>query len=462
MTPTIDAALTAAPDSFVRTDLVKLPGGEWFTGAGFGLFVHWDHASQQGIEISWPLVGRSIIPGSDRVEDTVTVEQYQSTAATFDPVEWDAVALARLAKQAGARYVVFTARHHAGYSMFHTAHSDFGIQHSPFGRDITREFVEAIRAEGIRVGIYYSLPDWNHPDYPAFTMSDRPYPLEHWPAAADPANAGTPVADDRHRRPTPEQWARYQDYLRGQLTELLTGYGTIDLLWFDGEWERSEAEWDSAGLRALIKSLQPDVVINDRLLGQGDYKTPEQGFPVTAPDGPWELCLTIGQMWAWRPGDTKSKSTVSLLTTLIEVASRGGNLLLNIGPKGDGSLNGSQVTTLEEIGAWMDAHAESVVGVAPTSGVDFYGPSTARQGRLYLHLVMRPIEQVIVRGIPVERVRSVRLLATGEELPFELNVEVHEQAEQTGEALGELHIPAPAASGALIDVIAIDFEPLAG
>ncbi|MEY9852721.1 alpha-L-fucosidase [Leifsonia sp. EB41] len=457
MTPT----LTAAPDSFVRTDLVKLPGGEWFTGAGFGLFVHWDHASQQGIEISWPLVGRSIIPGSDRVEDTVTVEQYQSTAATFDPVEWDAVALARLAKQAGARYVVFTARHHAGYSMFHTAHSDFGIQHSPFGRDITREFVEAIRAEGIRVGIYYSLPDWNHPDYPAFTMDDRPYPLEHWPAAADPANAGTPVADDRHRRPTPEQWARYQDYLRGQLTELLTGYGTIDLLWFDGEWERSEEEWDSAGLRALIKSLQPDVVINDRLLGQGDYKTPEQGFPVTAPDGPWELCLTIGQMWAWRPGDTKSKSTVSLLTTLIEVASRGGNLLLNIGPKGDGSLNGSQVTTLEEIGAWMDAHSESVVGAAPTSGVDFYGPSTARQGRLYLHLVMRPIEQVIVRGIPVERVRSVRLLATGEELPFERNVEVHEQAEQSGEALGELHIPAPTASGAAIDVIAIDFEPLA-
>ena len=455
MTPT----LTTVPESFARTDLVRLPGGEWFTGAGFGLFVHWDHASQQGIEISWPLVGRSIIPGSDGVEDTVTVEQYQSTAATFDPVEWDAVALAALAKRAGARYVVFTARHHAGYSMFHTAHSDFGIQNSPFGRDITREFVEAIRAEGIRVGIYYSLPDWNHPDYPAFEMSDRPYPLEHWPAAGDPANAGTPVADDRHRRPTPEQWERYQEYLRGQLTELLTGYGPIDLLWFDGEWERSEDEWDSAGLRALIKSLQPDVVINDRLLGQGDYKTPEQGFPVTAPEGPWELCLTIGQMWAWRPGDTKSKSTVSLLTTLIEVAARGGNLLLNIGPKGDGSLNESQVRTLEEIGAWMDAHAESVVGVSPTTGVDYYGPSTAREGTLYLHLVMRPIEQVVVRGIPVGRVRAVRLLATGDELPFEVNVEVHEQAEQGGEELGELRIPAPAASGAAVDVIAIDFEP---
>lgn len=450
-------AVAATPDSFVRPTDFTLPGGEWFIGAGLGLFVHWDHASQQGIEISWPLVGRSIIPGSDGVEDAVTVEQYQSSAATFDPVEWDAAALARLAKRAGARYVVFTARHHAGYSMFHTAESDFGIEHSPFGRDVTREFVEGIRAEGIRVGIYYSLPDWNHPDYPAFTMADRPYAEEHWPGAGDPDNAGLPIAEDTHRRSTPEQWARYQRYLRGQLTELLTNYGTIDLLWFDGEWERNEDEWDSAGLRALIKSLQPDVVINDRLLGQGDYKTPEQGFPVVAPDGPWELCLTIGQMWAWRPGDTQSKSTTSLITTLIEVASRGGNLLLNIGPKGDGSLNASQVRTLEEIGAWMDVHAESVVGVSPTTGVDFYGPSTARPGTLYLHLVMRPIEQVVVRGIPVGRVSGVRLLATAESLPYDVNLEVHEQPAAGHDPLGELRIPAPAASGAPIDVIAIDF-----
>jgi alpha-L-fucosidase len=453
----VTTALATTPASFVRPTDFTLPGGEWFIGAGFGLFVHWDHASQQGIEISWPLVGRSIIPGSDGVEDFVTVEGYQSSAPTFDPVEWDAVALARLAKRAGARYVVFTARHHAGYAMFHTAASDFGIEHSPFGRDITREFVEAIRAEGIRVGIYYSLSDWNHPDYPAMTMDDRPYAEEHWPGAGDPANAGLPIAADKHRRSTPEQWARYREYLRAQLTEILTGYGTIDLLWFDGEWERAEEEWGSADLRALIKSLQPDVVINDRLLGQGDYTTPEQGFPVTAPSGPWELCLTIGQMWAWRPGDTKSKSTTSLVTTLIEVASRGGNLLLNIGPKGDGSLNESQVRTLEEIGEWMDVHAESVVGVSPTTGVDFYGPSTARPGVLYLHLVMRPIEEVVVRGIPVGRVTGVRLLATGEQSPYEVNLEVHEQPAPGVDPLGELRIPAPAASGAPVDVIAIDF-----
>jgi alpha-L-fucosidase len=450
--------LTKATSSFIRPTDFELPGGEWFVGAGFGLFVHWDHASQQGIEISWPLVGRSILPGVDAAEDPVTVEQYHSSAPSFNPTSWDAVALAKLAKRAGAQYVVFTARHHAGYSMFHSQHSDFGVEHGPFGRDITREFIDAIRAEGIRVGLYYSLPDWHHPDYPAFEQADLPYPLEHWPAAGLPENEGKPIRDDRHRRPSPDQWGRFQDYLRGQLTELLSNYGTIDLLWFDGEWERNEEEWDSAGLRELIKSLQADVVINERLLGHGDYKTPEQAFPIEAPDGPWELCLTIGQNWAWRPDDTKNKSARSLVTTLIEVASRGGNLLLNIGPKGDGSLNDDQVKRLERIGEWMDRHADSVIGVSPTTGVDFYGPTTAREGTLYLHLVSTPVEEIIVRGLPVRRISGIRLLATGESLDYEVSFEVHEQVSKDEEPSGEIRITAPAASGTLVDVVAIDFD----
>lgn len=449
--------MALVPDSFVRPVPFSLPGGEWFVGAGFGLFVHWDHASQQGIEISWPLVGRSIIPGVDVVEDAVTVAEYHASAATFDPTRWDAVALARLARDGGARYVVFTARHHGGYSMFHSDYTDFGVQHGPFGRDITREFVEAIRAEGIKVGIYFSLPDWHHPDYPAFRDEDRPYPEEHWPAAGLEENIGLPVREDRHRRASAEQWARYQTYLRGQLTEILTNYGTIDLLWFDGEWERNEQEWDTAGLRALIKGLQPDVVINERLLGQGDYKTPEQAFPLHAPDGPWELCLTIGDMWAWRPADTNNKSVRTLLATLIEVVSRGGNLLLNIGPRGDGSLNPVQVERLEGIGEWMRQHRESVIDVSPTTGVDFHGPTTARPGTLYLHLVSLPVEEVVVRGLPVRRVSRVRLLATGESLDYTVGFEVHELASRDAEPAGELRIAAPTPSGASIDVIAIDF-----
>jgi alpha-L-fucosidase len=214
----------------------------WFKHAGLGLFVHWDHASQQGLELSWPLVGRWQWPGYDAIDmetDDVTPSQYYSSAATFDPVKWDAAGLARRARDLGAKYVVFTTKHAAGYSMFHTKHSDFSIEHSPFRRDVTRELVDAVRAEGLRVGIYYSLPDWHHPDYPAFTEADRPY------------------RRDGLRRSTPEQWGRYLRYVHDQLTELLTQYGQVDLLWFDGDWERTTQEWHADQIRLLAKSLQP-------------------------------------------------------------------------------------------------------------------------------------------------------------------------------------------------------------
>ena len=165
--------------------------GEWFEGAGLGLFVHWDHASQQGIEISWPLVGKSILPGSPQVEDEVSIAQYQASAATFDPVRWDPAGLARLARASGARYVVLTARHHAGFSMFHSKFSTFSIEHSPYHGDIVREFVEAVRAEGLRVGLYYSLSDWNHPDYPRFEETDKPYPRGAYRRASATAGHGT-------------------------------------------------------------------------------------------------------------------------------------------------------------------------------------------------------------------------------------------------------------------------------
>jgi alpha-L-fucosidase len=430
-------------DAEARHDMEgRMTQSTWFERAGLGLFVHWDHASQQGIEISWPLVGRSIIPGRDDVEDEVSVEQYHSTAATFDPGLWDAPGLARLARAAGARYVVFTARHHAGYSMFHTRHSDFSVEHSPYGADITQEFVEAVRAEGLRVGIYYSLPDWHHPDYPAFRAEDLPY------------------ASERYPRPGPEQWARYIDYVKGQLTELLTNYGKIDLLWFDGEWERTEEEWHAAELRSLIRSLQPDVVVNDRLPGQGDYETPEQGMPVRSPAGPWELCLTMSENWAWRPSDTDYKSARRLAEYLAEVTSLGGNLLLNVGPKGDGSLPAIEVARLKEIGAWLAAHGESVIGVEPGSpSIQFYGPVTQRGDTVYLHLVMRPAGQMTVRGLPVGRIRDVRLLGTEQSLPHQINVEVHHQDQPGVEPLGELIIHVPEPTSALLDVIAIDFKP---
>ena len=400
------------------------------------MFVHWDHASQQGLELSWPLVGSHVQFG----EDIPSVAAYHASAATFDPQQWDAKDLAALAKQAGATYVVFTAKHHSGYAMFHTKHSDHSIEHSPFGRDVLREYTDAVRAEGLKVGVYFSLCDWGHADYPAFTDAMLPYQHRDYP------------------RPPAEQWARYLDFLKAQLREVLTEYGQIDLLWFDGEWERTAAEWDAAGLREFITSLQPDVVINDRLPEHGDYATPEQGFPSAPIDGPWELCLTMGDQWGYSPLDHHDKSPTSLVITLIEAAAHGGNLLLNLGPKPDGTLKDVHRATFEAIGDWLAVHGESIQGASPTQGVSFFGPTTATDQAIYLHLAMRPIEQVVARGIPIDRIDAVTLLATGEELSHRASVDVHGDPGEGVERTGTVTIEAPQASGALVDVIKISLS----
>lgn len=411
----------------------------WFAGAGLGLFVHWDHASQQGLEISWPLVGGNFALPQGQ---SVTVEQYHSSAATFDPIAWDAAALARVARDAGATYAVLTAKHHSGYAMFHTKLSEFSVEHSPFGRDIVGEFVDAVRAEGLRVGLYFSLPDWSAPDYPAFTEADKPYRFGYSPAA-----------------PGPERWERYLEYLFGQITELLTRYGRIDVLWFDGGWERAAAQWRGRELIDLIRSLQPDILVNDRLPGFGDYETPEQFVPARPLGRPWETCMTMNESWGYNPSDTHYKSARQLIHSLCEVAGRGGNLLLNVSPRGDGSLPPEQVERLQVVGKWMRDHSESVT--ATTAGLEpwqFYGPSTRRGDRIYLHLIMRPYDSVTVRGVPIRRVQSVRALATGTELRRSTRTGIIDTL--TEDPLGELTIEVPAE---LVDanatVLAVDFSP---
>jgi alpha-L-fucosidase len=372
----------------------------WFDEARFGMFVHWDHASQQGLELSWPLVGGVFaLP----LCQSVSVEQYHSSAATFDPRGWDPRRLARLARETGMGYVVLTAKHHSGYALWHTRESDFSIEHSPYGSDIVAGFVEAVRDEGLRVGLYFSLSDWHHPDYPPFRESDKPYVV----GASPPA-------------PSPEQWERYLVSMTAQITELLTNYGQIDLLWFDGGWERSD--WQATRVEETIRRLQPSILLNDRLPGVGDVATPEQFVPDAAPDGRWETCLTMNHSWGWNPEDTDYKSARSLVHTLCEVAGRGGNLLLNVSPQGDGTLPRQQIERLEALGRWMAANGDSIRGTA--SGLEphqFYGPSTTGAGVLYLHLLLRPYDSVDVRSVPVRRIRSVRELATGRALSFRVH-----------------------------------------
>lgn len=410
----------------------------WFDEARLGMFVHWDHASQRGWEVSWPLVGGVFsLPYCQKVG----VDEYHALAATFHPDAWDPVAIARRAKAAGMRYAVVTTRHHSGFSMFDTKLSDHNVMNTPCGRDLVRESVDAFRAEGLRIGLYYSLSDWHHVDYPAFREEFKPYILGKSPPL-----------------PTDEQADRFRAYLMGQLDELMTGYGPIDVMWFDGAWERPAQWWRPAAIAALLRTRQPGILINNRLPDNGDFDTPEQFIPATPPSTRWESCLTMNESWGWNPDDTHYKSPRAIVHALCETSGRGGNLLLNVSPRGDGSLPPEHEVRLDALGEWLQSHGEAIygteVGLEPWQ---FYGPSTRRGNRIFVFLLMRPYETVTVRGLPIRRISSVMLLGSSTPLAFEKRTGVMAQLEQDPE--GEITINVPEH---LLDeyasVIAIDID----
>jgi alpha-L-fucosidase len=412
----------------------------WFEHAGFGLFVHWDHASQQGLEVSWPLAGGVFaLPKAG----CVPVAQYHASAATFDPVDFDAVSLARLARRAGMTYAILTARHHAGYALWPTELSDYSVATSPCRRDLVAEFVDAMRAEGLRVGLYLSLSDWHHPDYPPFTDADQPYQFGVTPPL-----------------PAPDRWERYLEYLFGQVRELLTGYGPIDVLWFDGAWERPADWWRPQELKEMIRTLQPEILVNDRLPGEGDFTTPEQFVPPQPLSGRWETCLTMNDSWGYVPADTDYKSARQLIHTLCETVGKGGSLLLNVSPTGTGALPPEQTERMEVIAAWMAGHRDSVVGVdAGLEPWQFYGPSTRDGDRVYLHLLWRPYDRVTVRGVPVKRVRGVTALGSARELRFQTRTGIIERLLDDPDGELTIEVPADVVDGEAT-VLTVDFDPV--
>jgi alpha-L-fucosidase len=408
----------------------------WFDRARFGMFVHWGHVSQRGWELSWPLVGGlKVFPACQ----DVPAATYHESAATFCPKAHSPRQWLDAARAAGMRYAVLTTKHHDGFALFPTRTGDFSIAATPYGGDLVGEFVDATRAAGLRVGFYFSLSDWHHPDYPPFTDADRPYRMGMAP------------------RPTPEQWQRFRAVLFAQMRELLTNYGQIDLLWFDGGWERTADEWRTAELLELIKSLQPDVLVNDRLPGFGDFDTPEQFIPPQPPPRAWETCLTMNDSWGYNPSDPHYKSARELVHTLCEVAGRGGNLLLNVSPMGDGQLPEPQRERLAAIAGWMDGYGASIHDTSP--GLEpwqFYGPSTRAGEHIYLHLLQRPYDTITVRGLPIRHVRSVRELRSGAALEYRTRCSVADQL-FNDDPNGELIISVPEA---LLDPLAtvVDVE----
>lgn len=413
----------------------------WFESARFGLFVHWGPWARAGWEASWPLVGGVVtLP----LCQDISAADYHANAATWvpdmsAPERWVAAAAA-----AGMTYAVMTARHHDGYAMWPSRFGGHGVRQTAPGVDIVRAFADACRRHGLKIGLYYSLPDWHHPSYPPFTDADRPYRFGAYPAA------------------TAEQWDDYGSYLRGQIRELMTDYGTIDIIWFDGAWEHTPEQWDVAGLEKLIRSLQQDILINDRLPGHGDFATPEQFVPPDPPSEPWETCLTMNMSWGFNASDTRYKSSAVLVHTLCEVAGRGGNLLLNVGPMGDGALPEDQISRLADMGRWVGLHGEAIFRTGP--GLlpwQFHGPTTKRGNHLYCHLLMHPVAPVSVRGVRVRHLKQVTALGSRKALDFETRIPVLDElmgVDGAGEVL--IDVP-PEARDPVATVLKLEFDEAA-
>lgn len=383
---------------------------QWFQEARFGMFLHWGLYAIPG-RGEWYMSGARM-PAEE-------YERYmrEFTAKAYDPRDW-----ARRAKQAGMRYVVLTAKHHDGFCLFDSKLTDYKSTNAPCGRDLVREFVNAVRAEGLRVGLYYSLIDWHHPDFPKY--NDPNHPMRQ-----NPAYQNEQIDFDR-----------YLAYMHGQVEELVTNYGKIDILWFDFAYGdlRGEA-WKATELMKMVRSHQPDVVVDNRLEASGegfgslvtenpayysgDFVSPEQLLP---PEGirnvrgervPWELCTTMNNNWGYVPYDTNYKPASMLIRKLVECVSKGGNMILNVGPDATGRFPAQSCRLLDEIGAWMARNSESIYGCGSAElPKPDWGWYTRGVGKLYAHVLEAPLGPLPLTGLVPERIGAVRRLADGGEV----------------------------------------------
>ena len=353
-----------------------------------------------------------------RSVEELTVEEYQRYFETFNPEPGWAVEWARLARQAGARYAVLTTKHHDGFCLFDSGLTDYKATNTPARRDLVREWVDAIRAEGLKVGLYYSLVDWHHPDCPA--AGDRQHPLRH--------KASSPARDAKC------DWSRYVSYLHGQVEELCSNYGRIDSLVFDySYWDYAGEKWGATELLRKIRSLQPHCLINDRLGNEprkriprpsfaGDYDQTEQNIPregLRDDAGlpmPWEGWFTLTNSWCFSATDRNWKSPAAIIRALVNCVSKDGNLLLNVSPDARGRVPAEAQQMLAEIGRWLSLNGESIYGAGPSDlPKPEWGRFTQNGGALYAHIFEQVIGNITLEGLR-GRVKSGRLLASNSDV----------------------------------------------
>jgi alpha-L-fucosidase len=373
---------------------------------------------------------------------SLTVGGYDALTAGWAPPPGAPAEWAELAASCGVDYAVLTTKHHDGFTLFPSDFSEHGIHMSAPGRDLVDEFVTAMRMAGIRVGLYFSLPDWHHRCYPAFTDEMRPYPALGYP------------------RPAPEEWERFLADQRGQIGELLTRYGTIDLLWFDGGWERTAEEWRSDELKAFIFERQPRIVTNDRCPGLSGYSSMlyEGVVPFDGGSEPWEACVPLDDSWGPLDHDSGRKSTREVVGLLADAAAGGGRLLLNLAPLGGGSLMDWQRERLEGLARWLARNGEAISGTRP-AGLrpgQFYGPVTRSGNRYFLICPMRPEGLTVLRAVRGRRVTGARLLGAGTPVEFSLRISAFERMISADPLCDVLFHVGGAASADLVTVIELE------
>jgi alpha-L-fucosidase len=347
---------------------------QWWHEARFGMFIHFGLYSVLGRH-EWAME-----------QEGIPVAEYQQLAKQFNPQPHAARAWAKLAKTAGMKYMVMTTKHHEGFCLFDPKLTNYCAPKQAAGRDLVAEYVEAARSEGMHFGFYYSLMDWHHPDG-ARCKTDEPA-----------------------RR-------RFVDYIHGQVRELCTNYGKVDILWYDVSWPLSPEEWESVEMNRMVRSLQPDILINNRSGIPEDFQTPEQR--IQSYDVPWEACMTMNDSWGFQRADDNWKSPKTIVRNLVTCTRDQGNYLLNIGPKPDGSVPEPSIEILTAVGRWMDTH-NALIHRADRCQVkrSEFALFTRQGNTLFIHAYFWPGETLAVGGLQ-QKVLSAKLYPTGEPVRVE-------------------------------------------
>lgn len=382
----------------------------WWQGARFGMFIHW------GL-YSIPASGEWVMS-----EKEMTVEEYHKYFELFNPVDYDPKKWVRTAKGAGMKYIVLTAKHHDGFCLFDTAYTEYKSTNTKIGRDLVKEFVEACREEDIRVGIYFSLIDWSHPDFPKY--GDRQHPMRN----------NTAYKNEKIN------FDNYLTFMHNQVREIVTNYGKLDLLWFDFSYDELCGEkWKATDLINMVRKYQPDVIIDNRLEGSGedhgslvtgkptvysgDFVSPEQIIPtkgVTDINGnllPWELCATMNNHWGYCNYDFEFKPAEMIIRKLVECVSKGGNFILNVGPDARGNIPNESLDILGEIGEWMDKNSESIYGCGQCAlPKPEWGRYTSNGDTIYAHVFEAPLGALPLTGVNPKELVGIYYLSNGSEM----------------------------------------------